>query len=454
MGTESFLDSIQRGDMLTTSFSLQGTGNGPSDSGSDGSMERAVLVGLETAAPSVWNIDDSMGELAHLTETAGAAVVATVVQKKGKPDPACYVGEGKAREIEMVRSATEANVVIFDDELTPAQQRNLEEIIDGRVIDRTELILDIFAQRAATSEGKLQVELAQLNYMLPRLAGRGTELSRLGGGIGTRGPGETKLEADRRTIRNRISSISKELEAVRQRRTVQRQKRRDAHLPLVALVGYTNAGKSSLLNTLTGAEALVEDKLFATLDPTTRKYTLPDGQALLLTDTVGFIQKLPHHLIMAFRATLEEVVDADMLLHVVDASHPRAMEHCEAVFDVLREIDAADHPVVTVLNKSDLPESGPMIERLHHAYPKSVGVSTVTGEGLDDLAEMISEELSSWRVRLEEVIPYGDPVLALIRARGTVISEEYREDGVAIVADVDRVVADQAIKARPNGSRR
>jgi len=191
----------------------------------------------------------------------------------------------------------------------------------------------------------------------PKAGGRGTELSRLGGGIGTRGPGETKLEADRRTIRNRISSISKELEAVRQRRTVQRQKRRDAHLPLVALVGYTNAGKSSLLNTLTGAEALVEDKLFATLDPTTRKYTLPDGQALLLTDTVGFIQKLPHHLIMAFRATLEEVVDADMLLHVVDASHPRAMEHCEAVFDVLREIDAADHPVVTVLNKSDLPES-------------------------------------------------------------------------------------------------
>jgi len=195
MGTESFLDSIQRGDVLTTSFSLQGAGNGPSDSGSDGSMERAVLVGLETAAPSVWNIDDSMGELAHLTETAGAAVVATVVQKKGKPDPACYVGEGKAREIEMVRSATEANVVIFDDELTPAQQRNLEEIIDGRVIDRTELILDIFAQRAATSEGKLQVELAQLTYMLPRLAGRGTELSRLGGGIGTRGPGETKLGA-------------------------------------------------------------------------------------------------------------------------------------------------------------------------------------------------------------------------------------------------------------------
>jgi len=440
--------------MLNTSFSLEGANNSSLHSGSGDNMERAVLVGLETAAPSAWNIDDSIGELAHLTETAGAAVVATVIQKKGKPDPAYYVGEGKAREIEMVRSATEANLVIFDDELTPAQQRNLEEIIEGRIIDRTELILDIFAQRAATSEGKLQVELAQLNYMLPRLAGRGTEMSRLGGGIGTRGPGETKLEADRRTIRNRISSITRELETVRQRRTVQRQKRRDADLPLVALVGYTNAGKSSLLNTLTGAEVLVEDKLFATLDPTTRRYTLPDGQALLLTDTVGFIQKLPHHLIMAFRATMEEVVDADMLLHVVDASHPQAVEHCEAVFDVLREIDAADHPVITVLNKSDLPESGPMIERLHHAYPKSVAVSAVTGDGLDDLAEMISEELSSWRVRIEELVPYGDPVLGLIRARGRIISEVYREDGVAIVAEVDRMVAGQVRKARSNGSKR
>ncbi|HPQ02481.1 MAG TPA: GTPase HflX [Bacillota bacterium] len=440
--------------MLNTSFSLEGANNSSLHSGSGDNMERAVLVGLETAAPSAWNIEDSIGELAHLTETAGAAVVATVIQKKGKPDPAYYVGEGKAREIEMVRSATEANLVIFDDELTPAQQRNLEEIIEGRIIDRTELILDIFAQRAATSEGKLQVELAQLNYMLPRLAGRGTEMSRLGGGIGTRGPGETRLEADRRTIRNRISSITRELETVRQRRTVQRQKRRDADLPLVALVGYTNAGKSSLLNTLTGAEVLVEDKLFATLDPTTRRYTLPDGQALLLTDTVGFIQKLPHHLIMAFRATMEEVVDADMLLHVVDASHPQAVEHCEAVFDVLREIDAADHPVITVLNKSDLPESGPMIERLHHAYPKSVAVSAVTGDGLDDLAEMISEELSSWRVRIEELVPYGDPVLGLIRARGRVISEVYREDGVAIVAEVDRMVAGQVRKARSNGSKR
>jgi len=440
--------------MLNTSFSLEGANNSSLHSGSGDNMERAVLVGLETAAPSAWNIEDSIGELAHLTETAGAAVVATVIQKKGKPDPAYYVGEGKAREIEMVRSATEANLVIFDDELTPAQQRNLEEIIEGRIIDRTELILDIFAQRAATSEGKLQVELAQLNYMLPRLAGRGTEMSRLGGGIGTRGPGETRLEADRRTIRNRISSITRELETVRQRRTVQRQKRRDADLPLVALVGYTNAGKSSLLNTLTGAEVLVEDKLFATLDPTTRRYTLPDGQALLLTDTVGFIQKLPSSLIMAFRATMEEVVDADMLLHVVDASHPQAVEHCEAVFDVLREIDAADHPVITVLNKSDLPESGPMIERLHHAYPKSVAVSAVTGDGLDDLAEMISEELSSWRVRIEELVPYGDPVLGLIRARGRVISEVYREDGVAIVAEVDRMVAGQVRKARSNGSKR
>ncbi|MEA4884073.1 MAG: GTPase HflX [Clostridia bacterium] len=434
---------------MNTEYSL----GEPGDHGGEDGRERAILVGLDAAALSGWDVDESMDELERLLETAGGRVVARVTQRKQKPDPGYYIGVGKAKEIEALCSATGADLVVVDDELTPAQQRNLEETAKVRVIDRTQLILDIFAQRAATSEGKLQVELAQLQYALPRLTGHGVELSRLGGGIGTRGPGETKLEVDRRTTRSRIAAVKREIDDVRQRRGVQRQRRRDAELPVVALIGYTNAGKSSLLNALTGSDVLVEDKLFATLDPTTRRYTMPSGQAVLLTDTVGFIQKLPHHLIVAFRATLEEVVEADLLLHVVDAGHPKAVEHCSAVFGVLDEIGAADHPVITVLNKCDLPESAPTIDRLRHSYPVSVAVSAHTGEGASQLAQMISDELSGRWIRIDTVLSYNDPMMALIKRKGRVISEEFREDGVALVAEVDRAVAGQLRKMKSNGAK-
>lgn len=429
----------------------QPTGDDNKSSGDDG-LERVVVVGLESTSPTGWDVEESLDELTHLVNTAGGIVVGTVVQRKQKPDAAYYVGQGKAKEIALMASATEADLVVFDDELSPAQQRNLEGIIEARVIDRTQLILDIFAQRAATAEGKLQVELAQLHYWLPRLSGRGTELSRLGGGIGTRGPGETKLEADRRTIRSKIAAIKRQLDEVRQRRGIQRRRRRDADMPVVALVGYTNAGKSSLLNALTGADTYVENKLFATLDPTTRRYTLPSGQAVLLTDTVGFIQKLPHQLIMAFRATLEEVAESDLLLHVVDASHANALEHCAAVFDVLGEIEALDHPVITVLNKSDLPEAQGAIARLANEYPQSVSVSAVTGYGLDQLAQMIDDELSPGRVKLEVTLPYDDPGLGLLRRRGKILSENYNDGSVTLVAEVDRTVAGQFRKAKNDGT--
>ena len=390
--------------------------------------------------------------MAGLVETAGGTVAGQVVQRKQKPDPGYYVGTGKAEEISLMAKAVDAGLVVFDDELSPAQQKNLEELIEARVIDRTQLILDIFAQRAASAEGKLQVELAQLHYWLPRLSGHGVELSRLGGGIGTRGPGETKLEVDRRTIRTRIAAIKRQLEEVRQRRGVQRRRRREAEMPVVALVGYTNAGKSSLLNEMTGADTYVADKLFATLDTTTRKYTLPAGQAVLLSDTVGFIQKLPHQLIMAFRATLEELTEAEVLLHVVDVSHPNAAEHCEAVFRVLEEIEANEHPIITVLNKSDLPDTQGAIDRLKNEYPVSVAVSARTGAGLDELAQMIQDELSPRRVRLELSMAYDDPNIALVRRRAKIISEDYDDGVVRLVAEMDQSVAGQLKKARSKGS--
>ncbi len=437
--------------MNNTSYSLQAP-NKATDEDGGSAPERAVLVGVDASSPAGWDIEESLAELARLVETAGGTVVGQVIQRKQKPDAAYYVGTGKAEEISLMASAVNAGLVVFDDELSPAQQRNLESVMKARVIDRTQLILDIFAQRAASAEGKLQVELAQLHYWLPRLAGHGTELSRLGGGIGTRGPGETKLEVDRRTIRSRIAAIKRQLEEVRQRRSVQRRRRREADMPVVALVGYTNAGKSSMLNALTGAGTYVEDKLFATLDTTTRKYTLPRGQAVLLSDTVGFIQKLPHQLIMAFRATLEEVTEADVLLHVVDASHPNAAEHCEAVFEVLEEIGASEHPTITVLNKSDLPEAAGAIERLRNEYPVSVAVSAITGTGLDKLAEMIQDELSPRRVRLELSMAYDDPNIAFVRRKAKIISEDYADDEVRIVAEMDQSVAGQLKKARGKGA--
>ncbi|MGE5508668.1 MAG: GTPase HflX, partial [Chitinophagales bacterium] len=323
-----------------------------------GRGERAVLASLTLPAQHPSETDEMLRELGELAATAGAEVVALVSQRRDHPDGAFYLGEGKVDELHLLVHAEGAELLICDDELTPTQQRNLEEKLEIRVIDRARLILDIFAQRARTKEAQLQVELAQLEYVLPRLTGQGAALSRLGGGIGTRGPGETALEVDRRRIRSRIAALRRQLEEVRKHRGVQRQERLASGLPVVALVGYTNAGKSTLLNRLTAAGVLAEDRLFATLDPTVRRFTLPTGETLLLVDTVGFIRKLPHELVAAFRATLEESTGADLLLHVMDASHPGFLAQKQAVETVLSELRVEPARVIPVLNKVDLIQSG------------------------------------------------------------------------------------------------
>lgn len=316
--------------------------------------ERAVLVALISERTDAWQVEDDLDELAQLARTAGATICGRLTQTRPQPDPRFFLGSGKVQELALMVQELGANLVVVDQELTPNQQRTLEEVVAVKVIDRTELILDIFAQRARTREGKLQVELAQLKYLYPRLVGKGLTLSRLGGGIGTRGPGETKLEIDRRRIRERINFLEQETIRIKSHRDTQRRKRIDENLPVVALTGYTNSGKSTLLNALTKADVLVEDKLFATLDPTTRRTTLPDHSHVLVVDTVGFIKKLPTSLIAAFRATLEEVAVADVLIHVVDASHPNTLEHISSVYDVLTELGAVDKPIITVLNKAEL----------------------------------------------------------------------------------------------------
>ncbi len=392
--------------------------------------ELAILVGVERQ--SGWDIADSLEELAQLAETAGAVVVDRLWQKRDRPDAALFVGRGKVQEIAAARQEKGANLIIFDDELSPAQQRNLEQHLGTKVLDRTALILDIFAQRARTHEGKLQVELAQLKYNLPRLGGQGLVLSRLGGGIGTRGPGETKLEVDRRRIRDRIADIEREIALFRRHRDLHRQRRQAARVPGVALVGYTNAGKSTLLNALTAADVLAEDKLFATLDPTTRKITLPGGQEALLTDTVGFIQKLPHQLVAAFRATLEEVVQADLLLHVIDASHPRHQEQSDAVFRVLGELGAADKPVIPVYNKSDRLDNPHLKERLLR-NPDSVAISALNGEGIAGLLDRIRAFLRRRSVDAVLLVPYSDSgVLARLYDLGAVNAAEYTDGGIRV----------------------
>ncbi|HLA25112.1 MAG TPA: GTPase HflX, partial [bacterium] len=321
----------------------------------DAGPERAVLAGVHGTGgvQGTEMRDPEMEELRRLAESAGAQVVGTLVQHRGRPTPATFLGKGKVEELRALCDEVSADLAIADHELTPAQQRNLERSLDLKVIDRTALVLDIFARRAQTHEGRLQVELAQMTYLLPRLTGRGTMLSRLGGGIGTRGPGETKLEVDRRRIRNRITDLRREIGEIRKHRSLQRKARREAQFPTAALVGYTNAGKSTLLNTLTNAGVFVEDKLFATLDPTVRKVELPNGRPVLLIDTVGFITRLPTELIAAFRATLEEVTEADLLVHVVDASHPDWRAQMRSVERVLRDLSAADKPMIIAMNKTD-----------------------------------------------------------------------------------------------------
>lgn len=362
-------------------------------------IEKALLVGAYI--PSKVNrteADESISELAELTRTAGAAVINTFIQKIASPNPSYFIGKGKAEEIKAEVEKEDIDLVVFDDNLSPGQEKNLEELLETKIIDRTGLILDIFAQRARTREGKLQVELAQLNYLLPRLVGKGTALSRLGGGIGTRGPGESKLESDRRRVRERIARIKQELEKVRKTRELHRQSRKSVPFPVIAIIGYTNAGKSTLFNRLSkvpeGKGVLAEDKLFATLDPTVRKITLPQRETALIFDTVGFIKKLPHQLVEAFKATLEEVGNADILLHVIDCSHSNALNQIDSVKKVLEEIGASDKPVINVFNKTDRVE-GVVPPHLKLIAEDGVAVSALTGGGLERLFAKIGSVLKS-----------------------------------------------------------
>lgn len=360
--------------------------------------EKAFLVGVDSkTSADIWSIDSSLEELSYLAKTAGAEVVGRLAQKLKKPSPTHYLGRGKLEELIKLREQCPYNVVIFNDELSPRQQRNLEEALEVKVIDRTALILDIFAKRAHTREGQLQVELAQHQYLLPRLAGQWSHLERLGGGIGTRGPGESQLETDRRLIRKRIDRLQRQIEAVRRHRALYRQKRKRSHILVVALVGYTNAGKSTLLNALSRADVLVENKLFSTLDPVTRRLALSDGQQFLLTDTVGFIHKLPPPIIAAFRATLEELAEADLLLHVVDITHHDAAEQFQTVEKILADLNLAGKPQITALNKIDLvmkaPEEMAAVALTMPDKPPDdtmVAVSALKGWGLDKLLDRIA----------------------------------------------------------------
>ncbi len=404
-------------------------------------QERALLVRLNRPNEPSWHIENTMNELAELARTAGALVVGRVFQNRRQPDPAFYIGSGKAQEVAEKKEADNIDLVVFCDDLSPAQQRNLEDTIGGKVIDRTQLILDIFSQRAQTREGKLQVELAQLQYLLPRLRGMGEVLSRLGGGIGTRGPGETKLETDRRRIRSRIDSLKKKLEKIREQRGQRRKRRQETVLPLVSLVGYTNAGKSTLLSTLTGEEVFAEDKLFCTLDTTTRQVESEHSRPFLLTDTVGFVQSLPHHLVAAFRATLEETTHADALIHVVDVNHPRFEDQIEAVNEVLEQIDADDKPTITALNKIDLLESPePRINSgVADKIPNPVHISALTGEGipalLAELDDMLSESVRQVTVR----IPFDDmDMVDLLHRQGRILEENYGSKGVQMIVEIPR----------------
>ena len=388
------------------------------------SPEKALLVCVDFGA---YDPDSSLDELESLAKTAGAQVEARVVQKRDKPDIATYIGAGRLDEIKEFCENNEIDLIIFDGELSPSQQRNVEDVTDVRVIDRTMLILDIFASRARTNEGKLQVELAQLKYSLPRLGGKGAEMSRLGGGIGTRGPGETKLESDRRHIRRRIAALTNELKNIEQRRNNLRKRRKKDGILTAAIVGYTNAGKSTLMNCLTNAGVLAQDKLFATLDPTSRGLDLPDGRRIMLVDTVGLIRRLPHHLVEAFKSTLEEAVFADVILNVCDASSDECNEHLEVTQRLLDSLGCSDKPVISVMNKCD------KVENIYDIIPlgKVVMISALNATGVDKLLDAIVEELPKTRKTAELLIPYssGD-VAAAFRSDGVVLEEDYREDGI------------------------
>ena len=397
--------------------------------------ERVILVGVSQQDGD--DAEDSVAELAELVETAGAVVVGTLIQKRENIHPGTYVGTGKVFELEELIEQTGATGIVCDDELSPAQLKNLEEALKTKVMDRTLIILDIFATRASTSEGKIQVELAQLKYRLSRLSGLGRSLSRLGGGIGTRGPGEKILEMDRRLINSRVAQLNRELKEVQRHREVNRQQRKRSRIPVVAVVGYTNAGKSTLLNHLTNAEVLEEDKLFATLDPTTRILELTNNQKVLMTDTVGFIRKLPHHLIDAFRSTLEEAKYADIILHVVDASNPQMDKQMYIVYDTLRNLEVEGKKIITAFNKTDRIGQP---EPLHDfRAERTVHISAKYGDGLEDLKNILEEILREEKDFLECTIPYRDAgVIQKIREKGELLSEEYREDGIFVRAWVPK----------------
>ena len=396
--------------------------------------QRALLVGAGTGAESLEDAEASLAELALLADTAGAVPVESVLQRRRTPDPKTYVGKGKADELRELVVARDIDVVIIDDELTPAQQRTLETLFNVDVVDRVALILDIFAQHATSQDGAVQVELAQLRYRLPRLRGRGTQLSQQGGGIGTRGPGETQLEVDRRRLLRRIQRLERDLRELGATRDTQRKARRRRDLPTVALVGYTNAGKSTLLNRLTDAGVLVENQLFSTLDPTTRRLRLPGGETVLLSDTVGFVRRLPHQLVDAFRSTLEEVVDADLLLHVVDASGTDAEGRIAAVDTVLREIGADDVPVLLAWNKCDIVEPG-VLKDLIRTRGDSVAVSAATGDGVGDVLTAIGDHLRAQAGIIECFVPYDRAdVLAALHRAGEVLVEVHDEQGTRVRA--------------------
>ena len=393
--------------------------------------EVAVLVGIDMGT---YDAEVSIDELEELARTAGAVVSARVIQKRDKPDTATYIGSGRILEVKEYCENNDVDLLIFDCELSPSQQRNIENETNIRVIDRTMLILDIFAARARSGEGKIQVELAQLKYSLPRLGGKGKELSRLGGGIGTRGPGETKLESDRRHIRRRIQSLEEDLAEIAKRREQLRHRREKDGVETIAIIGYTNAGKSTLMNALTQAGVLAENKLFATLDPTSRALTLPDGREVMLIDTVGLIRRLPHHLVEAFKSTLEEAANATAILNVCDASDPHCGEHLQVTYDLLRSLSCQDKPIISVMNKCDKADN-------LYALPnigKFCMISALTGEGLPQLLATIQISLPPTRKRVEFLFPYDKGGLAnKVREDGVILAEEYRAEGIYIKAVSD-----------------
>ncbi len=399
--------------------------------------EKLILEGVASSAND--DTEQSLDELCDLVDTAGGVVVGRVIQRREMIHPATYVGKGKIEEIKELLWETDADGIVCDDELSPAQTANLTELLDTKVMDRTLIILDIFAGRASTSEGKIQVELAQLRYRQTQLTGAGKALSRLGGGIGTRGPGEKKLEMDRRLIKNRIALLNRELKDVKRHRDLTREQRSRNHMQVAAIVGYTNAGKSTLLNTLTDAKVLEEDQLFATLDPTTRNLKLPSGQEMLVTDTVGFIRKLPHHLIEAFRSTLEEAKYADLILHVVDSSNPQMDEQMYVVYETLRKLEVMNKPVITVFNKMDRRGENALLRDFQ--ADRTVQISAKTGEGIPELLCAIEQQLREQKILIERMYPYQESSrVQMIRKYGELLEEHYTEEGIYIRAYVPKEI--------------